>query len=100
MNADVAQTIEPRRRSFNSLSLREQCCILCRDRDFQDWLFAEFEWLKGGDATEAAAVIVKAKLGIASRKELDTDERAAETWKVMRLEFEMAAGRLPERRGG
>lgn len=55
--------------------------IWCRDRTFVRWLMGTFpgRWraCRGRDDAETAAKVVRLVCGVASRAELDTDERAA-----------------------
>lgn len=79
------------KRPFSSLPLSQQCAIKCDDVQFQLWM----------GRTHGAETIHELRefLGIQSRAELDTDEKAAARWRALVTEFEQATGRLPEKRG-
>ena len=74
------------RKKFDEMLLSQQCAIRCNEPAFQNWLVTE--------TTEGAADILKVRLGIQSRRKLDTDPAAAERWKQLETQFLMETGRM------
>lgn len=68
------------KRSFHELPLSQQAALRCNDARFRDWLVVTTPGLSGCDA-DGAAQIVRAKCGVLSRSEFDTNENAARRWK-------------------
>jgi len=70
------------RRHLKEMPLSQQCALMCSDPRFIEWLGCETE----AEATE----VIKSKLRIQSRRELDGHSfDAATSWKAIHTSFEL-----------
>lgn len=83
---------EPRqaKRRFYDMPLPQQAALLCNDKAFARWLVG-----RADVSADEIAVTMRNRLGITSRSLLSIDGDAAQRFREMRDEFEVAAGRLP-----
>lgn len=96
----VAEGQEKPRKHFSDLPRSQQAALKCADNEFCAWLYDGYRELvmqlekrglvkEGGDYETYAPIVLRAALGVASRKELDTDNRKAAAWANMLTDFEM-----------
>lgn len=83
------------KRAFNELPRSQQAALKIDDQNFRRWLATGDPHFRMYDA-DMADDAVKARLNIASKKELDTDPEAAKRWDALLNEY--LDSRLPERR--
>lgn len=65
--------------------LSQTAAILCRDSQFWEWL-SDTQW-QGIESEEDAKQFLYKYLGVDSRSKLDTDDRAAQLFRVMEAKF-------------
>jgi hypothetical protein len=88
----------PEKRSWEDLRPSQQAGIRCNEVAFAKFMRTKFptviypvsEGMTGADET---ASMLKAVLNIASRRELDTDQRAAQEWRKIEARFQVWMGR-------
>lgn len=88
--AAPAPTEKPKQR-FHDKPLSAQAGIRCDDPRFLVFLEETF-----GDTYNGAVDFVRAHCGVGSRKELDTNNVAADDWKGLNAEYEQWAGLATE----
>ena len=71
------------RKPFNTLPLSQQAALRCNDPRFEDFLAFVYPQLKASDA----AAQVRMLCNVGSRSQLDKDETAAHTWKLLDQRF-------------
>jgi hypothetical protein len=86
------------RRAFHELRPSAQAGILCDDPVFQEWmrqrqLHNNVPWAEGENRAEVTADMLRNDLGIASRRQLDTDGAYAEMFQNLYAQFRKASGR-------
>ena len=79
----------PGRRRFSELPRSQQAGIRCDDPEFARWAIRN--WGMEGDS---AADVVRWRCQIASRAELDTNNRAARIWDEIDAQFLQDTGRM------
>lgn len=77
----------------NPHKLSQQAAMLCEDARFQAWLQDKFKsaWLTYPAHTrpvDVAASIIRSKLAVLSRSELDTNPEAAARWRDLYAEYQ------------
>lgn len=82
---------EPKQRSRT-----REAGILCNDLTFHEWL-GGMGWIVNDD--NDAAVVVRVKCEVDSRREFDTDPEAAARWDALKDRFEQETGRRAQRHG-
>lgn len=81
----------PAKRAWKDLSRSQQAGIKCGEPEFQRWLGA-----RGRPETivDDTARHLRERLGIDSRKQLDTDPAAAAKWDALMTDFDIVSGRM------
>ncbi|MBM4073369.1 MAG: hypothetical protein FJ271_31270 [Planctomycetes bacterium] len=90
----------PGKRPFHTLPASQQAALLCRDAGFQEWLLGdETDGTPNLSNEEWAALVMRGRLGIKSRADLNIDPDAAARFRSLLAEFERETGRTAEMRG-
>lgn len=91
---------EPAKRHFGDMPRSQQAGMLCSDPTFQNWLLGLSLFTKSTEIERVArtANILRGRLGIKSRCELDSDDEGAEKWDSMVVEYRQATGQMAEPR--
>ncbi len=100
-------TTEKPKRHFDDTPRAEQAGMKCKDKTFVDWLWTRGRVLvgkrdseKNGETAQCWAVReVRARCGVASRRQLDDDSAAAGRWDVLLAEYYQDTGQTAEARG-
>lgn len=74
---------EPRKGWSNLGSLAQSAVMVCKSLDFRQYMANKFGNPKDPPSEEVAANFVRTTCGVKSRKELDTDKRAAHAFRIM-----------------
>lgn len=81
------------RRNLSDLPLSQQAGILCGDNRFQEFA-ARQSGVDGRFTESASAEYLRRQCRIISRRELDTNDGAAEGFNRLRTEFDAFTGRI------
>jgi len=84
-------------RRFAAMPRSQQAGMLCADPRFQT--FFNGGPVRAPNPSDHIADLLRMQLGIASRRELNTDEAAARRWDAIVAEFQQASGQTTEMRG-
>lgn len=85
-------------RRFNDLPNAQQAGMLCNDKQFRRFVALTLKMSPSARANiqpYAAAQFIRARCGVSSRRELNTDDAAAHKFQTLRTEFDAWAGRIP-----
>lgn len=106
--APVANDVPPKgRRPFHTLPRSQQAAIACADPRFRQWLTDVVNRRIGSpppghpphiETASEAAEEVRLRIGIESRRELDTYETAGRGWDSLYRDFRRDTGLEPEER--
>lgn len=77
------------RRPFHQMRPSQQAALKLTTYEFQSWLGVPSMWAGSLEGRKTGDDLLKTKLGIQSKKELDTNPEKGEAWQALLTDFEV-----------
>jgi len=87
--AEPAPVEKAKAKRFDELERSQQAALKCQDLKFQHWVGVVGPLRGTDEGADEADLLLKRKLGIASKKELDTSAAKAIAWDALLCDFDV-----------